>query len=242
MRETRLANYSKLNPSERPAYTIAEAARYLRVPKSTLQSWFKGQRGFRAVLKPADPSRSYLSFLNLTEAHVLSVIRYFHRVPMPKIRRSIQYISQQFVSAHPLVDSSLQTDGLDLFVNMLNELINVSQLGQLSMRQIVEAYLSRIEWDERRIPAKLYPFARKPLIEEPLSIETEPKDVVINPRVEFGRPIIVGTGIRTEIIAERFWAGEAIEAIAQDYALPEEKVSQAIRYQTLIERAEPAAA
>ena len=39
---------------EVPAYTIDEAARYLRLPKSTLRAWMLGQQRFRSVIEIAD--------------------------------------------------------------------------------------------------------------------------------------------------------------------------------------------
>jgi uncharacterized protein (DUF433 family) len=110
------------------------------------------------------------------------------------------------------------------------------------MKELVDAYLQRIDWDERGIPMRLYPFARRPIVEAPLGLQEEPKYVVINPKVEFGRPVIVGTGIRTAALAQRFWAGDPIDEIAHDFNLSPDVVSQAIRYQSLIERAEQPAA
>jgi hypothetical protein len=55
-----------------PAYTIAEAARYLSMPYPTLRSWFAGIDGhFRAVVRWEVSGDHRLSFSNLVEAHVL---------------------------------------------------------------------------------------------------------------------------------------------------------------------------
>ena len=57
--------------------------------------------------------------------------------------------------------------------------------------------------------------------------------VVIDPRIQFGRPCLTGTGITTSIIAERFAAGETIAEIAADYDREAADVEEAIRYERL---------
>jgi uncharacterized protein (DUF433 family) len=58
---------------------------------------------------------------------------------------------------------------------------------------------------------------------------SEPKWVVIDPQVQFGRPVLAGTGIPTFVIAERYEAGESISDLARDYDRPEKEIEEAIR-------------
>ena len=60
-------------------------------------------------------------------------------------------------------------------------------------------------------------------------MEQSPRLVVIDPRVAFGRPTLSGTGVTTLSIAERFDAGESIEALAVDYGRTRDEVEEAIR-------------
>jgi hypothetical protein len=77
---------------EVPAYSIAEAAGYLRIPKTTLRAWLLGQTGFRAVIDIADRRGRQMSFINLVEAFVLSGIRRQHGVTLPKVRKAVDYL------------------------------------------------------------------------------------------------------------------------------------------------------
>jgi uncharacterized protein (DUF433 family) len=120
------------------------------------------------------------------------------------------------------VHKELYTDGLDLFIEKFGEIVNVSKGGQLVMRGIIEAHLERIEWDEVGVAARLYPFTRP-------SESSGPRLVVINPRVSFGRPVLAGTGIPTEIFAHRYIAGESIEELAIDYECDRLQVEEAIQ-------------
>ena len=90
------------------------------------------------------------------------------------------------------------------------------------MRDIIEAALSRIERDHHGLPVKLYPFTRN-------NIKSAPSMVVIDPTLSGGRPVITGTGLATEVIAERYKAGETIAELAKDYDRKETEIEEAIR-------------
>src|SRR5258708_22071460 len=77
---------------EVPAYSIAEAAGYLRLPKSTLRAWLLGQGTFKAVIDIADRKNRHLSFINLVEAFVLAGICREHAVSFPKICKTLVYL------------------------------------------------------------------------------------------------------------------------------------------------------
>lgn len=213
-----------------PAYGMTETSHYLQIPLATLRSWTLGRhyptqaerRFFKPIIVLPEEGHPLLSFMNLVEAYILDAIRRKYGVQLRKVRMALNYLRSQFPSKHPLADHHFQTDGLDLFTKKYGQLINVSQAGQLAMREIVEAYLRRIERDEQGVPIKLYPFTRKRELEEP-------KVVVIDPYVSFGRPILVGTGIPTVIIAERYKAGESIDDLAEDYRRQRCEIEEAIR-------------
>lgn len=215
---------------ETPSYGVIEAAHYLRIPPATVRDWVSGRsyptsagkRFAKPIIHLPDPKHKILSFMNLVEVHVLDAIRREHNIPLDKVRRALNYLSRQHPSAHPLADREFETDGMDLFIQKVDELINLSQDGQLAMRALLEAHLRRIDRDASGIPVKLYPFTRKRDTEEP-------KTVVIDPSISFGRPVLAGTGIATAVIAERFNAGEAMEDLANDYGRTPLEIQEAIR-------------
>jgi len=83
-----------------------------------------------------------------------------------------------------------------------------------------------LEYTSAGLPVRLFPFTRKRL---PVDSLDEPRAVVIDPLVSFGRPILSGTGIPTSVIAERYKAGEGIEELAEDYGRPSLEIEEAIR-------------
>ena len=131
------------DPRELPAYTISEAAHYLAVPAATLRYWSVGRGDYKPLIEVPERAPTLLSFLNLTELHVLAAIRREHEVKMPSIRRAIQYLAaharQAMDKRHPLISRGLETDGLDLFAEQYGQLINISRAGQTAMREIISA-------------------------------------------------------------------------------------------------------
>ena len=223
--------FNTADPRDIPAYSISEAAHYLGVPTSTLRSWFAGQtyhhdgerRQFHAVIRPADPKSHSLSFSNLVEAYVLTAIRRKHHIGLPTIRRSINYLVKKLGSKRPLLEEQFATHGADLFVERVGQIINLSKNGQIEMADLIRAYLERVERDAKGVPIKLYPFMRSQPPRE------QPRTVVIDPRVSFGRPVVAGTGIPTAVLAEQFKAGDTVPVLAKDYGASEEAVWDAIR-------------
>lgn len=223
---------------ELPAYGVAEAAHYLLVPRATLRSWLAGmsygtgseRKLFKPVIRPAATSPLALSFINLIEAHVLGAIRRKHRVDMPAVRRAIDFLKKEFGSPHPLADHKFETDGVDLFVEHLGEFISVSQGGQLAVRELLEAHLRRIERDEKGFPLRLYPFTR-------FGSADGPRNIVIDPFISFGKAVITGTGVSTNIVAERFKAGESAGELAEDFGCAREKIEEAIRCELSLAKA-----
>jgi uncharacterized protein (DUF433 family) len=229
---------AKLDLRELPAYSLPEAAHYLRLPSATLRSWAVGRPYHRAdgpqfsgpILTLPDPNRPLLSFVNVVEAHVLAAIRRRYQIPFFKVRTAVQFLRSRLKSKHPLADHEFTTDGISLFIDHLGNLVNVTQEGQLAIRQLLEIYLRRIERDLHGIPVRLFPFTREPEADEP-------RAVVIDPQISFGRPVLVGTGIATVIVAERYKAGESMEDLAVDYDRERADIEEAIRCELALPRA-----
>lgn len=211
---------------EMPAYTVLEAAHYLSVPQATVRYWSTGQGDYPPVIDIAQKSPAVLSFYNLVELHVLAATRRQHEVSMRKVKEAILYLkkntSSKLGEKHPLISEQMLTDGLDLFIEEAGRLVSISQAGQTAIREALSAALQRIERNNHGIPIRLYPFTRT-------DIRNAPAMVVIDPSLSAGRPVISGTGLATEIIAERYKAGESVEELADDYRRSQKEIEEAIR-------------
>ena len=214
-----------------PAYTLAEAARYVKLPAATLRSWVAGRaypRGegkatFQPLIKPTRAHPTLLSFNNLIEAHVLRSLRTDHGVAIKQLREAIKYAEQSLHIDRLLLSKYLRTHAGKVFLKKYGELIDLPASGQLAMIKLFEAHLKRVEWDNFQFPIRLYPFVS--------GSESPKMPIAIDPSVAFGRPIVCSAGISTRIIAERIDAGETIAELSDDYGLSKSEIEQAALYE-----------
>lgn len=213
-----------------PAYPFIEAAHYLHMPVSTLRSWCIGQdykvagrtRRFQPLITLDGDKNEGLSFLNLVEAHVLAAIRRNHAIPLPKVREALAFMRVKMKSARPLVERSFQTDGVNLFVEELSSLVNVTREGQIEMKELLLAHLHRIERDAAGLPIRLFPFTRTGTREREAPVQ-------IDPTIAFGRPSLRGRAVPTAVLADRFKAGEPMTELANDFGVTVDVIEDAIR-------------
>jgi uncharacterized protein (DUF433 family) len=197
------------------------------VPKSTLRAWVAGRtyptkketRRAEAVIRPPEPA--YLSFINLVEAHALAAMRREYLLKLDTIRTAVRYVEKQLRVTHPLARQEFKTDGVELFVEHLGALLNVSREGQRSIREAFGDRLERVEY-EAGFAARLYPWIRP-------NQKDQPRLVVIDPRRSFGRPVLASSGVPVEAVKERFQGGESFTDLAEDFGVGVDAIEEALR-------------
>ena len=225
---------AKKDARNQPAYPLSEAARYLRLPPATLRAWTFGRpyptaqgRGhFRPIIKPASTRPPLMSFWNLIEAHVLRALRTDHGFSVRALRQAVDYAERELDVDHLLRRQELCFDAGPLFLDRYGKLINLSASGQLAIRQVLHAHLNRVTWDAGQFPVRLHPFV-SPLSDAALAA----MPIAIDPRISFGRPVVVSGSISTATIAARIDAGETVDALAVDYGLSTADIEQAVLYE-----------
>ena len=143
---------------------------------------------------------------------------------MRAINRALVYLRKETGHDHPLALAHLgfQTDGSELFITHLGQLVSATAQGQVAMHQVLKAFLQRVEHDKEGLATRFYPFTRDFRIDSP-------KLVVVDPRFNFGRPCLARRSISTAIIARRYKAGESAIELADDYKCTRDEIDEAIR-------------
>ena len=213
-----------VNLFDTPAYSVPQAAHYVGLPSRTLQNWVTNG----GLINPVQPNA--LSFNNLAEAHVLKAMRRFHNLSLQSIRKALAELTSLRKTPHPLLDETFETDGVNLCIRENEQVINLNQHSQREIREFVSLYLHRIERDSSGKASRLYPFIA-------YASEDEPRHISISPTVSFGRPVLVGTGISTAIIAGRFTARDSVAELAREYQVEPNVLEDAIRWEMLKGRA-----
>jgi len=206
-----------------PAYRVSDAARYAGISPQTVANWHYRQ----ATLGPALPGREQrrpLSYLQLVEVAIVAVFRKFG-VPLNSIRRTREYMAQNFESEYPFAEYKFKTDGYHLLMDLLqfeptwdfHKLIVADKGGQLG-------------W-ERMMEDKLYEFDYEYDLAIRWHVAGRQSPVIIDPRIAFGAPTI--EGIPTWALKGRWKAGESIEDIEVDFRLTQEGVKYALEFEDI---------
>jgi len=178
------------------------------------------------LIQAADPGRKLLSFFNLAEAQVLAATRE-RRISLRKVRGAVEYLRETFGEQRPLLTCVFDSSGQELFVQQLagstlEHPLNVTRHGQYAFRTILKKYLSRIERDEKGLPARVYPMK----VHGP----SRAKIIAIHPFVSSGKPSLRGSGIMAEVIWRRRKEGETEKELARDFNLKPSEIKAAITY------------
>jgi uncharacterized protein (DUF433 family) len=220
------------DPRDEPAYTLSEAARYVKLPLATLSSWVVGRpypraggvAHFQPLIQPAARKPATLSFWNLVEVHVLRSLRTEHGVRLSDLRTALRFAERELKVDRLLLSKQLCTEAGQVFLDRYGALIELSASGQIAMRRMFDEHLKRVEWGDLQFPIRLYPFLSG-------TSETIARPIAIDPTIAFGRPIVVRKGVSTRVIADRVDANESVVELAADYDLTTEEIEQAILYE-----------
>jgi uncharacterized protein (DUF433 family) len=211
---------------ERELYTVADAARILRMPPSTLQWWLEGRGTHPPVIRVRPTGSRAVTWGEFVEAGFLRAYR-THGVPLPHIREFVDLLRDKLQVPYPLAHAKPLIGGRNLVMEAQRSadldghpLIYEAVSGQYVFSAPLEVFIERIDFDLRAD-------------EEPWALRIHPvgreSPVVIDPDYSFGAPTVAG--IRTEILAELVDAGDTPEDIAEDYGIDIAVVKAATAYE-----------
>lgn len=222
-----------------PLYTVADAARIVDVPPSTLSSWAKGYvrrfadrpdvRGHPIVtfLPPDRFGAPTIPFIGLAESVVLAAVRR-SGVSMQRIRPALAQLEREIGIDHALASRKLFTDGAELLYDYgqqqsdtvegrsARDLVVVRN-GQRVFVDVIRDYLKCLRYGPDGYPELI----RLPTYRH--------ADVVVDPSRGFGSPIFERGGARVEDVLERFWADESMDELAAEFGVPVDQLEDVLR-------------
>lgn len=207
------------------AYGCAEAARLVRVSERTIGRWYRGDEApghpMRPVLPAAGPTLSYLQLIEL------AFIADFRRlgVDLDRLRQAHAYLRATFRVDHPFAQIEFRTDGVHVLARLTDprapdgheHLIAADAVGQMVWPETVVQRFAQLEY-ERGTVRRWFPRGRS-------------VPIALDPRVAFGAPILLPSGVPTRAIDERGRAGASVAEIARDLAISAELVALALRFE-----------
>lgn len=209
----------------RPLYTVAQAARYVGMPPSTLTTWAKGytkhfpdrptvQQGPVITSVPAPTGAGpTVPFIGLVEATVVQAFRQTG-LPLQRVRRALQVLAEQGELPHALASQRLYTDGAQILYDYASvsgdqmlRLLTVVDSGQRVFHEVIAGYLRRITFEDTWATGLVLPVTERDLLR-------------VSPTVASGDPIFLHGGAPLSAVISRAKAGEPLSSIADDYEVP----------------------
>ena len=218
-----LANPGYLN---RPLYGFADADYLANVTRGTAKRWLEGYayydaRGQWVVQPPITPGvqrEESVSFLDLVEIAAIGRLKEVG-FSLREIREIVCNCQEIFGVPRPLTTLLFKTGGHEVFVDRGDVLIEVGRKKRMrAWNEVLEPFLQRLEYDANQLVARWWPLGRS-------------TPVVIDPQYGFGFPVVAESGVRTEIILERFRAGDPKEQISDDFNIELVHVDQALEFE-----------
>ena len=217
---------------ETPLYTVGEAAAYLRVPRTTFETWAHGytrkrhgRRPTRAApiitAMPGGRREPEIPFVGLAEGMVLAAFR-CSGVPMQRIRPAVEVLKTELGLDHALASKRLYTDGADILYDYAVK-VDEDELRELTVvRTQQRLFVPVIQDYLRRISYAPDGWARR--LKLPVS-----KNVIVDPERAFGQPIFAKGAVRVEDVLDRFEAGDSLGDVAFDFDVPVEDIEEVVR-------------
>ncbi len=209
----------------RPLYTYSEADYLADVSRGTSKRWLAGyeyrnRRGSR-VRKPPVTRRTHLdaavSFVDLLEVAAIGRLKAFG-FSLGQIRSIVDNCQRILDVPRPLTTLRFKIGGREIFVERHDDLLEVGRRrGMQAWKQVLQPFLDDLEYAQE-VAHRWWPLGRS-------------NPIVIDPEYAYGLPVIANSGIRTEIVLERFQAGDLDERIADDFNVSTIEVQRALQFE-----------
>lgn len=234
------------NVTEVPLYTPLDVARYLRVPawvplavagqrlihpREFAERFWCGPEAFSRSAQDDDglswgnEKTPRISFRSLVVLFVHSPLfrstPFWLEPPNGRPKFALPTLERAWAALRTIASEPERFTDPDLFLSRIH-LDWWPNLTKEKIRKLILLHIARVEVKDG-IPTKIFPFSRDPELDPPRVVE-------IDPEIRFGRPCV--KGVPTDVVVERWRAGDSAADLAEDYGLTTDEVDEAIRYES----------
>jgi uncharacterized protein (DUF433 family) len=196
-----------------------DVARILGLPYQRVRYWmnemWSNKFGHGRLYAFGDKKNRAVNFYTLIEFYTYSQLR-LKGVPGKTIKRAHDIIASDLNIPYPFA-YNLSTDGKAVWYEQLGELIKADGKKQLDLKSLLKPFLHRVDFGETGFAERYFPLNNS-------------KNIVVDPKRQFGQVTVAGKSLRADIIFKLFEGGETIPNICSLYDLEMSQVRDAIRF------------
>lgn len=209
-------------------FSTIDAARLVGTHPNSVRGWLNGYKSSASgpVIARDFKESSTVSFLDLMELRFIAFFR-AQGVTMPTIRRAAEVARNDWGVQHPLALSrdKYVTDRRKIFAKSADDEGDETTwdmaTGQHEMWDAIEQTIEKgVEFNPKTHLATLwYP-----------KVAAFP-NVIVDPRIAFGKAVVKGTTVPTSVLFQQFKADKSKERVAKWFEVSADVVSTAIAYE-----------
>lgn len=212
-------------------YSYGEASIITGVTYNTLRRWIEGYRRtdsgnpispiFESDYQKIDDKKA-LSFMDVIE---ILFIKSFHSygLSVQLIRKAVDRAALLLSSQHPFAIKKFYTDGKTILARIAKE---------SEMPELIDLIKKQYQFDEIVLP-ELYEcidFGKYDIAERYWP-EGKNKNIVIDPKINFGKPTIYGSNIPIQTLTDLYKSGQTRQDLAEWYDIDIKDVELAIYFE-----------
>jgi uncharacterized protein (DUF433 family) len=167
--------------------------------------------------RPEAEQEQGVSFFDLISIKAIDGLRDM-KLSTRKIRDAIRYCQDELQMNYPFATQTFKADRRRIYVSAgeghLWEVLG-GQQGALAWDAVLDPFLNRLDY-QNDLARRWWPLGK----DEP---------IMVDPEYGFGSPVIFGSGLRTELVAERRDAGDPPNIIAYDFSLTPKQIESALK-------------
>jgi uncharacterized protein (DUF433 family) len=206
-------------------YTIPEIGRILRLPYQRVNYWINKywDNELGEILQgkyswTIDNTRA-VSFHTLIEFFVFFHLSEVGVRPKEVLNAHIE-LSKVFNTPFPFAQKNIlkniRTTGRNIFLETKQGIISLDGTKQFKI-EFIRGFYRNLEFNNELIASRFWPLGKE-------------KSILIDPRRQFGHPVLGSTNIYPETIYNLYKAGEPIDFLAFAYEIDPKIISDAIDY------------
>ncbi len=198
-------------------YSLAQLRAYLSFSGSSSDGGY-ALDWLQDVLNPAGHQRMRPDY-SFGDLISLFVVRELKKkgVRTRDIRDAESYLRSKWKTDRPFLSGEIKTDGRGVYVDdelIAGQIEAAERGGQQVMREAIRQRLTSVHYDDVGVAAYWAPMPQ----------------VLIDPRVQFGEPVIAGTRIPTQAVADMSTYANPTE-IAIQLGIPQDKAAAALTFE-----------
>lgn len=215
-------------------YTVPEVTKLTKVPSPNIYNWLyggslsnkgKGNLKRNPTLTHQFNLMNHIANISFKDMIQIRFVDYFREkgVSLHTIRNASANAAKLLSTTHPFCSAKFKTDGESLLAEVCEHDGNHSLVELKNMQhvfnEVIDPFLTTLDY-EQDIAARWWH-------------ELGNKKVILDPRLNFGKPTLADNGYATETLYEAYCANDrSTKIVANWFEVDKESVEQAVEFET----------